>query len=80
MVEIRVADTGTGIVPEISAPPFRPFITTKPQGMALACRYRARSSRSTAARLQCVPILEAARYSSMFTPPAVDKEEAANGV
>jgi two-component system sensor kinase FixL len=35
MVEISVADTGTGIAPEISAQLFQPFITTKRQGMGV---------------------------------------------
>jgi len=35
MVEISVADTGTGIAPEITAQLFQPFITTKRQGMGV---------------------------------------------
>ena len=35
MVEISVADTGTGIAPEISAQLFQPFVTTKRQGMGV---------------------------------------------
>ena len=35
MVEISVADTGTGIAPEISAQLFQPFVTTKAQGMGV---------------------------------------------
>ncbi len=35
MVEIAVADTGTGIAPEISAQLFQPFITTKRHGMGV---------------------------------------------
>ena len=35
MVEITVADTGTGIAPEITAQLFQPFITTKRQGMGV---------------------------------------------
>jgi two-component system sensor kinase FixL len=34
-VEISVADTGAGIVPEISAQLFQPFVTSKPQGMGV---------------------------------------------
>jgi two-component system sensor kinase FixL len=34
-VEISVADTGPGIAPEIAAQLFRPFVTTKPQGMGV---------------------------------------------
>lgn len=35
MVEIRVADTGPGIAPEIADQLFQPFITTKAQGMGV---------------------------------------------
>jgi two-component system sensor kinase FixL len=35
MVESSVADTGTGIAPEIAAQLFQPFITTKAQGMGV---------------------------------------------
>ena len=35
MVEISVADTGTGIAPEIGAQLFQPFVTTKAQGMGV---------------------------------------------
>ncbi|ORE93947.1 PAS domain S-box protein [Aurantimonas sp. 22II-16-19i] len=35
MVEIAVADTGTGIAPEIAAQLFQPFVTTKERGMGV---------------------------------------------
>ncbi len=35
MIEIAVADTGTGIAPEIAAQLFQPFVTTKRQGMGV---------------------------------------------
>ncbi|HML08976.1 MAG TPA: PAS domain S-box protein [Xanthobacteraceae bacterium] len=35
MIEISVADTGTGIAPEISPQLFQPFVTTKGQGMGI---------------------------------------------
>jgi two-component system sensor kinase FixL len=34
-VEIRIADTGPGIDPEIADQLFQPFVTTKPQGMGV---------------------------------------------
>jgi two-component system sensor kinase FixL len=35
LVEISVADTGSGIAPEIAEKLFQPFITTKRQGMGV---------------------------------------------
>jgi two-component system, LuxR family, sensor kinase FixL len=35
LVEIRVADTGPGIAPEVTLQLFQPFVTTKPQGMGV---------------------------------------------
>jgi two-component system sensor kinase FixL len=34
-VELSVADTGSGIAPEIAAQLFQPFVTTKRQGMGV---------------------------------------------
>jgi two-component system sensor kinase FixL len=34
-IEVAVADTGTGIAPEIAERLFQPFVTTKPQGMGV---------------------------------------------
>jgi two-component system sensor kinase FixL len=35
MVEVSVADTGSGISPDIAEQLFQPFVTTKPQGMGV---------------------------------------------
>jgi two-component system sensor kinase FixL len=35
MIEIRVADTGAGIAPDIAAQLFQPFVTSKAQGMGV---------------------------------------------
>jgi two-component system sensor kinase FixL len=35
MVEVAVADTGSGISPEVAPQLFQPFVTTKPQGMGV---------------------------------------------
>jgi two-component system sensor kinase FixL len=35
LVEVRVADTGTGIAPEVAAQLFQPFVTTKANGMGV---------------------------------------------
>ena len=34
-IRIEVIDTGTGITPEVLKEVFRPFFTTKPQGLGL---------------------------------------------
>jgi two-component system sensor kinase FixL len=35
MVEVSVADTGSGVSPEVAPQLFQPFVTTKPQGMGV---------------------------------------------
>ena len=35
MIEVAVADTGPGISPEVAAQLFKPFVSTKPQGMGV---------------------------------------------
>lgn len=35
MAEVRVGDTGPGLLPEVVARLFQPFVTTKPQGMGV---------------------------------------------
>jgi two-component system, LuxR family, sensor kinase FixL len=35
MVEVSVADTGTGLAPDVMAQLFQPFVTTKPHGMGV---------------------------------------------
>jgi two-component system sensor kinase FixL len=35
LVEITVADTGTGLAPEVAAQLFQPFVTTKRNGMGV---------------------------------------------
>jgi two-component system sensor kinase FixL len=35
LIEVRVADTGTGIAPEVAAKLFEPFVTTKEHGMGV---------------------------------------------
>ena len=35
MVRVTVADTGSGIVPDVASRLFQPFVTTKQQGMGV---------------------------------------------
>src|SRR5262249_44492179 len=34
-VAVSIADTGSGIAPEVESQLFQPFVTTKPQGMGI---------------------------------------------
>jgi two-component system, LuxR family, sensor kinase FixL len=47
-VEVTVADTRPGLVPEVKSPLFQPFVTTKARAWASACRSVARSSMAMA--------------------------------
>jgi two-component system, LuxR family, sensor kinase FixL len=79
MVEISVADTGSGISPEISEQLFQPFITTKRHGMGVGLSI----SRTI---IEAHGGVIAARSNPGggtvfgFTLPAVSKEEAADAV
>jgi len=79
MVEISVADTGTGIAPEINAQLFQPFVTTKAQGMGVGLSI-------SRAIIEAHGGTIAPRSNPgggtvfCFTLPAVAKEEVGNAV
>lgn len=74
MVEISVADTGTGISPEISAQLFQPFITTKRQGMGVGLSISRTIVEAHGGSIAPRPNPEGGTVFS-FTLPAVTKEE-----
>jgi len=79
MVAINVADTGSGIAPEISAQLFQPFITTKRQGMGVGL-----SISRTIIEAHGGTIAPHANPGGgtifSFTLPAVSKEDAGDAV
>jgi signal transduction histidine kinase len=67
-VEIRVTDRGTGVAPQVSENLFRPFVTTKPNGLGLGlaiCRTTAESHRGT---LQLSPLAGGGTIASLVLP------------
>jgi two-component system sensor kinase FixL len=63
MVEIRVADTGPDIAPEVAERLFQPFVTSKATGLASGCRSAASLSRPMRAACRRRPAPPAARCS-----------------
>ena len=74
MVEISVADTGSGISAEISAQLFQPFITTKRQGMGVGLSISRTIVEAHGGSIAPRPNPEGGTVFS-FTLPAVTKEE-----
>ncbi|TIS61860.1 MAG: GHKL domain-containing protein, partial [Mesorhizobium sp.] len=78
MAEVSVIDTGPGLVPEVSAQLFQPFVTTKKQGMGVGlsiCRTIVESHGGHIWAEQAPGGGTAFR----FTLRAVEKEEVASG-
>ena len=75
MVEIAVADTGTGIAPEISAQLFQPFVTTKRQGMGVGLSISRTIIESHGGAIAPRPNAGGGTVFA-FTLPAVTSEEA----
>jgi len=79
MIEISVADTGSGIAPEIGAQLFQPFVTSKPQGMGVGL-----SISRTIVEAHGGAIAPRANAGGgtvfSFTLPAVAKEEVGDDV
>ena len=79
MVEIRVADTGSGIAPEISGQLFQPFVTTKSHGMGVGL-----SISRTIIEAHGGSIAQHANQGGgtvfSFTLPAVTEAEVGDGV
>jgi len=78
MVEIRVADTGPGIAPEISAQLFQPFVTTKSQGMGVGLSISRTIIEAHGGAIVQRPNPGGGTVFA-FTLPAVTKEEDGDG-
>jgi two-component system sensor kinase FixL len=79
LIEISVADTGTGIAPEISAQLFQPFVTTKRTGMGVGLSISRTIVEAHGGSISARPNAGSGTIFS-FTLPAVTKEEAGDGV
>ncbi|MGA8613094.1 MAG: ATP-binding protein, partial [Xanthobacteraceae bacterium] len=79
MVEISVADTGSGISPEFSAHLFQPFMTTKAQGMGVGLSISRTIIEAHGGAIGPRPNPGGGTIFS-FTLPAVAKEEVGDGV
>ena len=74
MIEISVADTGTGISPEIAAQLFQPFITTKRDGMGVGLSISRTIVETHGGAIAPRPNAGGGTVFS-FTLPALTKEE-----
>jgi len=79
LVTISVADTGTGIAPEISAQLFQPFITTKRHGMGVGLSISRTIIEAHGGTITALPNPEGGTVFA-FTLPSVSKEEAGDAV
>jgi two-component system sensor kinase FixL len=77
-VEIRVADTGPGIAPEIASQLFQPFVTTKPQGMGVGLSISRTIIEAHGGRLWAEPNPTGGTIFRL-TLKALSKEELNNG-
>jgi len=79
MVEISVADTGSGIAPEIADQLFQPFVTTKSHGMGVGLSISRTIIESHGGSITHRPN-PAGGTIFTFTLPAVNKEDGGDGV
>ena len=79
MVEISVADTGSGIAPEIADQLFQPFVTTKSHGMGVGLSISRTIIESHGGSITHRP-KPAGGTIFTFTLPAVNKEDGGDGV
>jgi len=77
MVEIAVADTGSGIAPEVSVQLFQPFVTTKRQGMGVGLSISRTIIEAHGGSIAARPNPGGGTVFC-FTLPIVSKEEAVN--
>ncbi len=79
MVKISVADTGTGISPEVAAQLFQPFVTSKAQGMGVGLSISRTIIEAHGGAIAPHPNSGGGTVFS-FTLPAVAKEEVGDAV
>jgi len=79
MIEISVADTGSGIAPEVGAQLFQPFVTSKPQGMGVGLSISRTIVEAHGGAIAPHPNPGGGTVFS-FTLPAVAKEEVGDDV
>lgn len=79
MIKVSVADTGSGIAPEISSQLFQPFVTTKRQGMGVGLSISRTIVEAHGGRIWVDPNPAGGTIFS-FTLRAVSKEELGNAV
>jgi two-component system sensor kinase FixL len=79
MVSISVADTGTGIAPDVAAQLFQPFVTTKRHGMGVGLSISRTIIESHGGQIGLEPNPSGGTIFR-FTLPAVSKEEVGNAV
>ncbi len=79
MVEISVADSGSGIAPEISAQLFQPFVTTKRTGMGVGLSISRTIIEAHGGSISARPNNGGGTVFSL-TLPAVTKEEAGDDI
>jgi two-component system, LuxR family, sensor kinase FixL len=79
MIGISVADTGSGIAPEIGAQLFQPFVTSKPQGMGVGLSISRTIVEAHGGAIMPRPNPGGGTVFS-FTLPAVAKEEVGDDV
>ncbi len=79
MIEISVADTGSGIAPEVAAQLFQPFVTSKPQGMGVGLSISRTIVEAHGGAIAPHPNPGGGTVFS-FTLPAVAKEEVGDDV
>ena len=79
MIAIGVADTGSGIPPEMASQLFQPFVTTKPQGMGVGLSISRTIVESHGGQISCEPNPGGGTIFQ-FTLRAVTNEEVSNAV